>query len=119
MKKQICDLHCDTLYRARKEKISAVDNFGKTMLSLSNLSKYDNYIQVMAVWSDKRFSNDEAYDVFLDTAAYFKGQLAAAEYAGLKMQALSYKATAEINRLNLMQAVNNYKWAMSGVMSIT
>lgn len=85
MKKQICDLHCDTLYRARKEKISAVDNFGKTMLSLSNLAKYDNYIQVMAVWSDKRFSNDEAYDVFLDTAAYFKGQLAASEYAGLKV----------------------------------
>lgn len=46
------------------------------------------------------------------------GMVGNSEYAGLKMQALSYKATAKINRLNLMQAVNNYKWAMSGVMSI-
>lgn len=47
------------------------------------------------------------------------GMVGNAEYAQLKMQTLNYKATAEINRLNLMQAVINYKWAMQGVMNIT
>ncbi len=49
---------------------------------------------------------------------YEMGMLSEAEYAALKMQALSYKASAELARLNLIQAINNYRWALEGIMSV-
>lgn len=50
---------------------------------------------------------------------YGMGMVSAAEYASLKMQYLSYTASAEQNRLNLIQAIENYKWAVDGIMSIS
>ena len=49
---------------------------------------------------------------------YELGLLSRAEYAALELQACSYRANAELARLNLTQAVNNYRWAMDGIMNI-
>ncbi len=46
------------------------------------------------------------------------GMISSAEYAGLNMQLVSFRAGAELTRLNLIQAITNYKWAVQGVMSI-
>lgn len=50
---------------------------------------------------------------------YSMGMVSDAEYASLKMQYLSYTASAEQNRLNLIQAIENYKWAVQGIMSVS
>ncbi|MDO4960271.1 MAG: hypothetical protein Q4E57_00220 [Eubacteriales bacterium] len=49
---------------------------------------------------------------------YSLGMLSNAEYESLRMQYISYKAAAAMNKLNLHQAIENYKWAMMGVMSV-
>ena len=46
------------------------------------------------------------------------GMLSRAEYDALKLQSLSYRANAAIARLNLTQAINNYRWALNGVMNV-
>ncbi len=61
---RICDLHCDTLYEARKNKDSTVNRQGH--LSIEKLLEYKSFIQVMAMWSDKRLSPDEAFDAFIE-----------------------------------------------------
>lgn len=50
---------------------------------------------------------------------YSMGMVSGAEYASLRMQYLSYTASAEQNRLNLIQAIENYKWAVQGIMSVS
>ena len=49
---------------------------------------------------------------------YELGMLSRSEYAALKLQLAASCTSAELTRLNLIQAVNNYSWAMEGVMSI-
>ncbi len=49
---------------------------------------------------------------------YELGLLGRSEYDALKLQALSSRANAELARLNLIQAINNYRWALDGVMSV-
>ena len=49
---------------------------------------------------------------------YELGMLSRSEYAALKLQLAASRTSAELTRLNLIQAVNNYSWAMEGVMSI-
>ncbi len=50
---------------------------------------------------------------------YNQGMLGRAEYGGLRMQYLSTQAAARQNTLNLHQAIQNYKWALLGIMSLT
>ena len=38
------------------------------------------------------------------------------EYEGLKMQYIASRASAGINELNLLQATENYKYAVLGIM---
>ena len=49
---------------------------------------------------------------------YELGMLSRAEYAALQLQAASCRANARTAGLNLTQAVNNYRWAMDGIMNI-
>ena len=48
---------------------------------------------------------------------YSMGMLGNAEYEALRMQSISYRASAKLAKLNLQQAIDNYRWAMSGIMS--
>ncbi len=49
---------------------------------------------------------------------YNQGMLGRAEYEGQRMQYLSTEAAAKLNALNLHQAIQNYKWALLGIMSL-
>lgn len=49
---------------------------------------------------------------------YELGMLSRAEYAAQQLQAASYRANARTAGLNYIQAVNNYRWAMDGIMNI-
>lgn len=44
------------------------------------------------------------------------GMLGKGEYEGLKLQYIASEATARINELNLMQATENYRYALLGIM---
>lgn len=46
------------------------------------------------------------------------GMLSAAEYEAQMLSYISYKASAELAETNLKQSINNYKWALNGVVSI-
>ncbi len=64
------DLHCDTL--------SATYDRGETILkntcdiSLDLTSSFEDYIQVLAVWSDPKYTNDELYARFFSVLSHFK-----------------------------------------------
>ena len=49
---------------------------------------------------------------------YGLGMLSAAEYQAQILTYLGYKASAELAKLNLCQSINNYKWAVNGVVSL-
>ena len=44
------------------------------------------------------------------------GMLGKGEYEGLKLQYIAAEATAKINELNLMQATENYEFALKGIL---
>ena len=49
---------------------------------------------------------------------YGLGMLSTAEYQAQMLTYLGYKASAELAKLNLCQSINNYKWAVNGVVSL-
>jgi len=70
MKLSFADIHCDTAYEAFMRSQSLIEN----SLSVSvNLSQgFEKYIQVLAIWSDKRLCDDDAYLRFFDVLNYIK-----------------------------------------------
>ena len=60
------DLHCDTLHECLVQNKSLYSN--DLHLSTSRLSEYRKFCQVMAVWSDVKSGEDEAYNSFFDAA---------------------------------------------------
>lgn len=58
------DLHCDTPYEIYKQNTSLLSN--NLHVSLERASRFDNYTQVMAVWSDCERSDEEAYKDFFE-----------------------------------------------------
>lgn len=65
MNNRICDLHCDTLYSLRKIDGSLAKNNGH--LSFEKLSEFESFIQVLAVWSEHKHTENEAYEAFLES----------------------------------------------------
>ncbi len=49
---------------------------------------------------------------------YGLGMLSTAEYQAQMLTYLGYMASAELAKLNLCQSINNYKWAVNGVVSL-
>lgn len=84
MNNRICDLHCDTLYSIRKNGGTLADNTGH--ISLEKLKKFENFIQIMAMWSENSLTCDEAYDAFLDSAGILERELAAASEKGYNVK---------------------------------
>ena len=95
MADRLCDLHCDTLYEIRKRKTSLLNHDGH--LSIKKLSRYKSFIQVMAMWSDKRLSCDEAYDAFLDASALLDREVLAACEDGYKLEKVTKGSQIEEN----------------------
>ena len=62
------DLHCDTLYEIYKKKVS----FDSSSLHVSNakIFSYNPYVQICAIWSDYRLSNDVAFQNYKNCLEY-------------------------------------------------
>ena len=81
---RICDLHCDTLYEALKNKDSIIDRCGH--LSIEKISTYKTFIQVMAMWSDKKLLPDEAFNAYSDAAIKLDDELGLARMKGFRIK---------------------------------
>ncbi len=62
------DLHCDTLYELYKRKENIQEN--SLHISLNKAQKFSHFIQIGAIWSDCRFTDDEAYENCLKAIDY-------------------------------------------------
>lgn len=71
----IFDLHCDTLHECRMRGEGLYEN--NLQLSISRLSQYQRFCQVLAVWSDVKSGEDEAYESFFDAASILSNELSA------------------------------------------
>ncbi len=60
---KLFDLHCDTLYEMYKRGEGFADN--DLNISLKKACVYDEYFQVLAVWSQNDLSEEECYRQFL------------------------------------------------------
>ena len=66
----LADLHCDTPFEMFKLRQSFETN--SLSVSLDKTLCFEEYIQIAAVWSDKRLDNDTAYARFFEIAEYFQ-----------------------------------------------
>lgn len=67
---RLFDLHCDTLTEIYSKKENILSNTCNISLDLTE--SFDSYIQVLAVWSSPKLTDDELYSRFFDTLAHFK-----------------------------------------------
>ena len=69
MKLSLFDTHCDTAYELfhRKEELS--DN--SCHISLSNAKNYERYVQLFAIWSNRRKDDETCWEEFLQVAENF------------------------------------------------
>jgi membrane dipeptidase len=66
------DLHCDTLLELYKKKEKIEDN--SLHISLKKVQNFSKYLQIGAIWSDYRLTDDEAYFRCLDAIKYIQSQ---------------------------------------------
>ena len=67
---RLFDLHCDTLTEIYSKKENILSNTCNVSLDLTE--GFDSYIQVLAVWSSPKLTDDELYSRFFDTIDHFK-----------------------------------------------
>ena len=67
---KLFDLHCDTATRLLDEKQGLYDN--GLHISINRASYLEKYVQLMAVWSNYRLSDGEAYGVFFKVVENLK-----------------------------------------------
>lgn len=67
------DLHCDTPFELYLHGSSLDEN--SHHVSLANADAYQNYTQVMAIWSNRRQNDDSAFRNFHKIADYFMHEL--------------------------------------------
>ena len=100
---RICDLHCDTLYEAVKNKDSIIDRRGH--LSLEKLSEFKSFIQVMAMWSDKKLTPE-----YFDKLSYGVG-------VSKRLRAEKYGAENELFADE--RAKRRYTWILALLYTLT
>ncbi len=64
------DLHCDTLYELHKKRLS-LDN-SQLHVSLKDTRGFSPYIQVCAIWSDYRLTNEESFESYKRCLSYVR-----------------------------------------------
>jgi Zn-dependent dipeptidase, microsomal dipeptidase homolog len=89
MQRKLSDLHCDTfevLFNTNTELMT--NNFS---VSIDKAAAYEAYIQVAAIWSDSRFTDEECWDRFLSVTEYTSAQID--KYSGAAMLCGSFEGT--------------------------
>ena len=66
------DLHCDTLLELYKKKENFEDN--SLHISLKKLHNFSKFLQIGAIWSDYKLSDDEAFFNCLRVIDYISTQ---------------------------------------------
>lgn len=69
----LADIHCDTAYEIFKKSHSLFTN--TESVSLKKAKRYKEYLQVLAIWSDKELDDDSAYKRFFEILEYLKKDL--------------------------------------------
>ena len=70
---KVFDLHCDTAGECYNEKISLFSN--DLHLSIERAAKYDEYIQLFAVWISDKLRGNDAVEYFNNVADNFYKEL--------------------------------------------
>lgn len=92
---KLADLHCDTPYELYHREMSLDKNL--LHISLEKADFLEKYIQIAAVWSDHRLSDDDAYEDFLRIADDFKSK--AGDLMGLSHEKFAFILAVEDIRL--------------------
>lgn len=71
---KLFDLHCDTATRLLGERQSLLSN--SFHISLDKASYLERYAQVMAVWTDRRLSDEEGYNRFFEVVNNLRLEIA-------------------------------------------
>lgn len=74
---KFADMHSDTLTELYLGKHSITD--APLHISLKGAKGLDPYVQIGAVWTDKRLTDEEAYDRFYEVVSHFRSDPAVAE----------------------------------------
>ncbi len=67
------DLHCDTAWRMYGEKLTIDSPLLDTRLSC--FDRFQNSVQIYAIYSDNRRSDEENYEDFFSVCEYFKNEI--------------------------------------------
>ena len=70
----LADIHCDTVYELYMRGQSFYDNSLSISYELSDC--YESYIQIAAIWTQKKLDNNAAYEQFFKISRYFKNDIA-------------------------------------------
>ena len=70
---KLFDLHCDTATRLLSEGQELYDN--SLHISLKRAEYLESYVQLMAVWTDRRLSDFQGYKRFFEVVDYLKKEI--------------------------------------------
>lgn len=70
---RLFDLHCDTATRLLSEKQGLYKN--DFHISIERAAYLDNYAQVMAVWSNHKLNDSDAYNIFFDVVKNLENEV--------------------------------------------
>jgi len=71
---RFADLHCDTPYELYKKK--AHINTNNLHISIDKCECFQQYLQVAAIWSDCKFTDEKCYSDFFNILDYFTNEAA-------------------------------------------
>ena len=91
------DLHCDTFLKLYYNNCSLYNS--KTHISYDKLKCFSPYIQVGAIWSDSKFSNDDSFANYLNTINHLKSINIETALSVNKLNDLSFILAVEDARL--------------------
>ncbi len=99
----LSDLHCDTLYEALKQNKSLISN--DLSISFERLKEYEKFIQIMAVWSDPRPTEDRIFDRFFEARALLEAELSRIDGISLCRSSAELKVAEAEGRSAIFLAV--------------
>ena len=70
---KLFDLHCDTASELYNQKLPLAD--GPLHISLAKTAPYENYVQIAAVWCDRRLSDEEVWERFWRITDSFSAEI--------------------------------------------
>ena len=95
----LADIHCDTAL----EMFNLEENFCDNSLSVSSrlAEAFENYVQVTAVWSDRRLDNEQAYEQFFNVLEHLENSIKDDTSTSI------YKGNSTLSKNNLILSVED------------